>query len=532
MPKPSEGRAAAAVAAMPGAVYTPFDLARSPRPLIPLHVGDTWMEPFVGARMEDLRERDWPGLHRYVDTRGLPQLIDAVVQRARERSGLACERENVLIAAGATSGLACAVSALADPGEEVLVLAPFWPLIRGIARSLRATPVEVPFFDRVSSEREAIAALEAKRTARTVAVYFSNPSNPTGRVLSPAWLEALAAWARSRDLWILADEVYEEFVYQGERLSIGRLAPERTLTAFSFSKTYGMAGNRAGYLVGPRVLIDEAHKVSVHSAYQAPTAAQLAGLRALEGGAAWVANAKASYAEVGREAARILGVPSPEGGCFLFVDVGARLDARGLTGFLEDCLEAGVVVAPGSSAGEAYGRGSALLHRRSARAGPRGCPSLGRAAGALGEKSARALDQARVGAHSALASLALAPFDCQPNAGIRLSGRGKPRTQHPSEGVSMKIRPLHDRILIKRVEEEQKTAGGIIIPDTAKEKPQEGRVVAVGTGKVTDEGKVIPLEVSAGDRILFSKYSGSEINLDGEEHLIIRQDDVLAILGK
>ena len=96
----------------------------------------------------------------------------------------------------------------------------------------------------------------------------------------------------------------------------------------------------------------------------------------------------------------------------------------------------------------------------------------------------------------------------------------------------MKIRPLHDRILIKRVEEEQKTAGGIIIPDTAKEKPQEGRVVAVGTGKVTDEGKVIPLEVSAGDRILFSKYSGSEINLDGEEHLIIRQDDVLAILGK
>jgi chaperonin GroES len=96
----------------------------------------------------------------------------------------------------------------------------------------------------------------------------------------------------------------------------------------------------------------------------------------------------------------------------------------------------------------------------------------------------------------------------------------------------MKIRPLHDRILIQRVEEEQKTAGGIIIPDTAKEKPQEGRVIAVGSGKVTEEGKVVPLEVSAGDRILFSKYAGTEINLDGEEHLIIRQDDVLAILGK
>jgi chaperonin GroES len=96
----------------------------------------------------------------------------------------------------------------------------------------------------------------------------------------------------------------------------------------------------------------------------------------------------------------------------------------------------------------------------------------------------------------------------------------------------MKVRPLHDRILVKRVEEEQKTAGGIIIPDTAKEKPQEGRVMAVGNGKLTDEGKLIPLEVSVGDRILFGKYSGSEINLDGEEHLIIREDDVLAVLGK
>jgi chaperonin GroES len=96
----------------------------------------------------------------------------------------------------------------------------------------------------------------------------------------------------------------------------------------------------------------------------------------------------------------------------------------------------------------------------------------------------------------------------------------------------MKVRPLHDRILIKRVAEEQKTAGGIIIPDTAKEKPQEGRVIAVGNGKVTDEGKLIPLEVAVGDRILFGKYSGSEINLDGEEHLIIREEDVLAVLGK
>ena len=94
----------------------------------------------------------------------------------------------------------------------------------------------------------------------------------------------------------------------------------------------------------------------------------------------------------------------------------------------------------------------------------------------------------------------------------------------------MKIRPLQDRVLLKRTEEEEKTAGGIIIPDTAKEKPQEGKVVAVGSGRITDDGKTQPLDVKKGDRILFGKYSGTEVNLEGTEHLIIREDDVLGIL--
>jgi chaperonin GroES len=93
-----------------------------------------------------------------------------------------------------------------------------------------------------------------------------------------------------------------------------------------------------------------------------------------------------------------------------------------------------------------------------------------------------------------------------------------------------KLRPLHDRILVKRVEEDEVRRGGIIIPDTAKEKPQEGKVIAVGTGKVTEDGKKIPLDVKAGDRILFGKYSGSEVKIDDEEYLIMREEDVLGIL--
>ena len=94
----------------------------------------------------------------------------------------------------------------------------------------------------------------------------------------------------------------------------------------------------------------------------------------------------------------------------------------------------------------------------------------------------------------------------------------------------MKIKPLNDRVLVLRIEEEQKTSGGIVIPDTAKEKPQEGKVIAVGPGKFNDKGKRIPPEVKTDDRVLFGKYAGTEIKLDGVEHIIMREDDIFAIL--
>ena len=97
--------------------------------------------------------------------------------------------------------------------------------------------------------------------------------------------------------------------------------------------------------------------------------------------------------------------------------------------------------------------------------------------------------------------------------------------------MAMKIRPLQDRVIVKRIEDEaEKTKGGIIIPDTAKEKPQQGKIIAAGKGKVNDDGKVTPLDVKVGDRILFGKYSGSEIKLDGEEHLIMREEDILGVI--
>jgi aspartate/methionine/tyrosine aminotransferase len=312
------------------------------------------MEPFAGARMEDLRAADHPGLHRYCETQGVPALVDAIVEKVQARNGLPCERASVLVTAGATGALGAAVGALASPGDEILILAPYWPLIRGVVSAFRATPVEIPFFDRVASADDAVEAVRAGLGPRTVALYVSTPSNPTGRVLPRPWLEALADWAAREGLWVLSDEVYEDYVYRGEHVSIGRFAPERTFSVYSFSKAYGMAGNRTGYLVGAPEAVAQAIKIAMHTFYSAPTAGQIAALRALRDGDDWIARARACHREVGDATAATLGLAPPEGSMFHFVDVRHKLDARGIWGFLEDCVDDGVALAPGPSCGAAY----------------------------------------------------------------------------------------------------------------------------------------------------------------------------------
>lgn len=356
MPKPPHP--ANAVERIPGAIFSRLAdrIAARGDDIFPLHVGDTWMEPFEGARMEALSVRDHPGLHRYIETRGLPALIDAIVEKVRTRNDLPCERDAILVSAGATGALGSAVGMLAAPGEEVVLASPFWPLIRGIVQAFRATPREAMLYEHADDPDAAVECVRNVVTERTVALYLSTPSNPTGRLLSERVLLALAEFARREQLWILSDEVYEDYVYSGKHVSIARFAPERTLSVFSFSKAYGMAGNRVGYLVGPSAAVAQAMKISTHTFYAAPTASQVAALRALRGGDEWVATARSLYEAAGRDAARVLGVPAPEGSCFLFVDVGDAARDGDAHPFLERCLDDGVVLCPGSSCGEGFAR--------------------------------------------------------------------------------------------------------------------------------------------------------------------------------
>lgn len=338
-----------------GAVYSSLAhrlASRSSAEVYPLHVGDTWLEPAEGCRMQDLSVEDHPGMHRYADPQGVPSLLDAVVDRIRSRTGVDTTRANVLITAGATGALGAVMGAIVEPGDEVLVLAPYWPLITGIVRCFHGEPVVVPLIGDVDDADAAVATVERALTERTVALYLSTPNNPTGAVLPKSWIEALATWAVERDLWIVADEVYEDYVYLGEHTYARPFAPQSTFSAHSFSKAFGMAGNRCGFVVGPESVMAGLRKVSTHSFYSTPTASQIAAVRALDGrGDAWVDRVRPRYREMGGRAAERLGVAPPEGATFLFLDVSESLDDRGLLGFLEDCADRGLFLAPGPSFG-------------------------------------------------------------------------------------------------------------------------------------------------------------------------------------
>ena len=323
--------------------------------VFPLHVGDTWLDPTERARMESLHLGDHRDLHRYAPPPGLPRLRTALLERERTATGLPLELDQVLVTAGATSGLHCVLSVLLDPGDEVLVLAPHWPLIVGITRACRGVPVLVDVLDALRGAEtrgeELVAAVAVLRSPRTRALYVSSPNNPTGRVLPGEALRQLAEWTRREGLWLISDEVYEELAFDIPHQRMAPFAPERTIGSFSFSKTYGLAGTRCGYVTGPPEVIAEATKIATHSFYNAPTPGQVAALAALEHGESWLDEARNAYREIGARCAEALGVDAPEGGTFLFLDLEDTLGERDLLSFLERCADRGLLLAPGPSFG-------------------------------------------------------------------------------------------------------------------------------------------------------------------------------------
>lgn len=338
-----------AARAIHGSVYSRLaDRAAAAPELYPFHVGDTWREPPVTVGEFDSRE--FPGMHRYTPVPGLPALRRALADRIAAR-GAPTAVDEVLVTAGATAGITALLAALVHPGDEVVLCAPYWPLVGGATRMQGGTPIPVSVLD-VESAADFAARLDAACTPRTRMIYVNSPNNPSGRVLPRSWLEALVEVARRRDVWILSDEVYEDYSWGEAHTWVRTLAPERTISAWSASKAFGMAGLRVGWLAGPRAVLEAVERVCTYTFYCAPRPAQEVVLRAVHGAAdAWVDEARAAYRAIGNEAADALGVARPQGGTFLFVDTAPYRRGRTLDALLTAAADVGVLVAPGTSFG-------------------------------------------------------------------------------------------------------------------------------------------------------------------------------------
>lgn len=327
--------------------------------LYPLHVGDTYLEPPPRSRAQEQLAEQRDRLHNYAPVQGEPVLLDAIRHKLARRSTWEVESDCLQVMSGATAGLGVVATALLEPDDEVIIPAPFWPLIRGIVRARGAVAVEVPLFSRLDeSGFDPVAAIAAAITPRTAAIYVNSPHNPTGAILPESVLRGIGRLAQQHDLWLISDEVYED-VWFGEKPPVSAFTlPEfhgRTVATHSVSKAYGLAGARVGYTHGPRDIMAVIRGVQTFYTYCAPRPLQFGAANALEYGDAWLADMRRTYARAGCAAAEALGLPEPRGGTFLFFDL-TRFMASGDTAeqVLERCVDAGVILTPGTACGKDY----------------------------------------------------------------------------------------------------------------------------------------------------------------------------------
>ncbi|HXW35536.1 MAG TPA: pyridoxal phosphate-dependent aminotransferase [Acidimicrobiales bacterium] len=236
--------------------------------------------------------------HRYTPTSGLPELREAVATKTREHSGLDVEASQVLVTNGGKQAVFNAFAALLDPGDEVLIPAPYWTTYPESAALVGGVPVPVPT-DESRAFHVEVDSLEAARTPDTKLLVFVSPSNPTGAVLSRSEVEAVGRWAGDNGIWVLCDEIYEHLVYGGRSFtSLPAVAPgleDRWVVVNGVAKTYAMTGWRVGWMVGPRDVVGAATNLQSQTTSNVANVSQRAAIAALEGDLTAVAEMRAAF---------------------------------------------------------------------------------------------------------------------------------------------------------------------------------------------------------------------------------------------
>ncbi|MEI2717583.1 MAG: pyridoxal phosphate-dependent aminotransferase [Candidatus Nanopelagicales bacterium] len=309
-----------------------------------------------------------PKNHRYSPAGGQPALKEAIAAKTERDSGLVVPPSQVLVSNGGKQALYNAFATLLDPGDEVLLPAPYWTTYPELVQLAGGTVVEVPT-DESTGYRASIAQLEEYVTDRTKVLVFVSPSNPTGAVYSPAEVEAIGQWAVERGLWVITDEIYEHLVYgDAEFSSMPVLAPDladRCVVVNGVAKTYAMTGWRVGWMVGPADVVKAATNLQSHATSNVCNVAQAAALAAVSGDLAVVAEMRTAFDRRRRDIVALLneidGVecPEPEGAFYAYPSVKQVLgrDIRGrvptTTAELAEIIldEVEVAVVPGEAFG-------------------------------------------------------------------------------------------------------------------------------------------------------------------------------------
>ena len=282
--------------------------------------------------------------------------------KLKEDNQLAVQPENILMTTGATNALNLAVHSLLEPGEEILVLTPCWPIFSGVIHSAHAIPVEVPLYiDLYKNPNLDIKnQIDKFISKKTVAIYLNTPNNPSGKVLNKHQLEQIAEIAEVNNLWVISDEAYDGLTFDGlDHISIATLSNmfPRTITVFSFSKIFMFAGLRLGYAVATKDMIINLNKILVHQIYSSTILAQQMMIQPVKTRKQWREKVRTHYQALRDQFINQSGLSliKPEATYFIFFSIKEYLKGRDYNAVVNSCFENGVSVAPGIDFGKDFG---------------------------------------------------------------------------------------------------------------------------------------------------------------------------------
>ena len=331
------------------------------QPPIPLHIGDTFIDPPTPSRVENTVQHLPETMYAYAAPNGHEGLRAAFCQRWGDRGFEGLDIDQVHVTVGATGAVSAALHAWCEPGDDVMLLAPFWPLVRGMIRGLDCTPIEVPFYRQVRQGASVTALLQAALTPQTTVIYLCSPNNPDGTVLTRSQLEEIARFCVANDLWLLSDEAYTDYAFAPAEHHFIATFPgmrERTASCYTMSKSYALAGIRIGLLCGAGDWLETARRVTTHSVYNVAVNSQISAMRAIQEGDQWVDEVREQY-RLGAElvAARLEADFLPaQGGGYVFANLDNELGERSTLTWLAELLHEGVSLSPGVAFGDDFER--------------------------------------------------------------------------------------------------------------------------------------------------------------------------------